>query len=152
MLNDGNAMEAIFSKATQRSVRKVDQNALNRLMEKDEQKRAVEICKDLLAEPSIDEIISGSEGSETNFCIHFGIDQTTLHRWKTEGMTSYERKTLILQMCWDDLIANRVQQCPTCGRVYLAYIPEHLDGICLGCRSEILQHTDDFLRTWKSWR
>ena len=115
----------------------------------EEQKRMISLCSDLLAENDINGIIDCAGYGEGSFVLHYRIAPKTMSRWRNEGLTEFEREALIFLICLDEIAEDRTHYCPTCGKIFTAYVPT--DGLCADCRVEILKQTDDFLRSWRIW-
>lgn len=74
-----------------------------------------------------------------NFCERFGIDEPTVQRWQSEGMTAFERDMVIYLLCQAEIMDDRIQFCSTCGKMFSAFMPE--GGTCPECQAEQIAKT-----------
>ena len=83
---------------------------------------------------------------DASFSQRFGIDELTIRRCRSDGMTAWERDMFIYLLCQAEIENDRIHFCTACGRMFRAYVMD--DCRCPECQAEqIEQSVVSMLRT-----
>ena len=135
--------------AANEDIEPAEQAILDLHLAEEEQIAAIETYVSLAREKDFQGLREWSGFDEVGFGKRFALDEPTIRRWKAEGMSAFDREMIIYLLCQSENESDRIHSCPTCGKMFLAYMPK--DGICADCRAELLAKTDSFLRSWKNY-
>ena len=143
------AHQIIKKYAANEDIEPADQAILDLHLAEEEQIVAIETYVSLAQEKDLQGLLECSGFNEACFAQRFALDKPTIRRWKAEGMTEFDREMMIYLLCQAENESDRLHSCPTCGKMFLAYMPK--EGLCADCRAELLAKTDSFLRSWKTY-
>lgn len=141
---DVSVQDAIVKAAKLEQLSKTDIEILDSTLLPEEQQNVITFCSALLAETNIEDIIDCAGYLEDHFCEAYHVDENTFARWRTEGLTPFEHYVVVYMLCANEVTCDRIQFCPTCGKMFSAYIPG--GGVCSDCRAEMLLRMDKFFR------
>ena len=76
---------------------------------------------------------------DASFSQRFGVDEQTIRRWRSEGMTAWERDMVIYLLCQAEIENDRIHFCTACGRMFRAYVAD--DCRCPECQAEQIEQS-----------
>ena len=143
------AHQIIKKYAANEDIEPADQAILDLHLAEEEQIVAIETYVNLAQEKDLQGLLECTGFDAAGFGKQFALDEPTIRRWKAEGMSEFDRAMVIYLLCQAETENDRLHSCPTCGKMFLAYMPK--GGLCADCRAELLSKTDSFLRSWKTY-
>lgn len=97
-----------------------DAELLRFYLTKKEIRTAIRFCEDLLEHSDIESIIYCAQYDFETFCEAFCISNETLENRIANGMTEFERETIIFELILADILFDRIHYCPNCYAYFLS--------------------------------
>ena len=109
---------------------------LDMVLAEEEQLSAIRTYAILNEMQDFEELLDWDCYNDDCFSQRFGVDEKTIRRWRSEGMTTFERDMVIYLLCQAEIENDRIHFCPTCGTMFSAFMPQ--DSSCPKCQAEQL--------------